>query len=399
MKSNMRSSSILLALALAACGLLALPAARAATRTKQDNTDALNLASSWDTLPGPADIAQWTNIVTVDNTTASLGADLSWAGIKIVDPGGLVTLNSGNTLTIGASGIDLSTATQDLTLNCGLTLRGGRQLWKAAAGRTLNVAGTFTRTGNVVDFNSFNATATLGGLANAGTTGILGPWATTGSLTTLNYVKSTAGAISTYTGQTDGTAGSLANVTDPNVNYKFGAAATLTGPITANTLLFNGAASILDNAGNTIALNGLLCPGAGALQITGTGNLMIGATKELVVFWTKGQGRIGCPVVDNSGGDSTVTLNIASGANHYIDGVDQVAGEWGSADSGAANQSVLFTGTGKLNVGTLGDTLTYGISGKVTLGGAGLAGVTVSDGTRSATTASDSTYMILEDRR
>ena len=94
MKPNIPSIRSLLALALAACGLLAPPAAQAATRTKQDNTDALNLTSSWDTLPGPADIAQWTNIVTVDNTTASLGADLSWAGIKIVDPGGLVTSSS-----------------------------------------------------------------------------------------------------------------------------------------------------------------------------------------------------------------------------------------------------------------------------------------------------------------
>ena len=78
----------------------------------------------------------------------------------------------------------------------------------------------------------------------------------------------------------------------------------------------------------------------------------------------------------------------------YIDGVGQVTGEWGSAASGAANQSALFTGTGKLNVSTLGSTLTYTIGGKVTLNGSGLAGVTVSDGTRSAATAIDGTYSI-----
>jgi hypothetical protein len=208
-----------LALALAACGLLAPPTAHAATRIKQNNTTALNDAGSWDILPGPADIAQWTSTVAADNTTATLGADLSWAGLKIVDPGGPVTINPGNTLTVGTSGIDLSTATQDLTLNCGLTLRGGKQNWTAAASRTLNVAGTFTRTGNVVDFTNFNASATLSGLANAGTTGILGPWATTGSLTTLNYVKSTAGAISTYTDQTPATPADMSDVTDANVNY------------------------------------------------------------------------------------------------------------------------------------------------------------------------------------
>jgi len=35
------------------------PAAQAATRLKQNNSDALNLPSSWDFLPGAADIAQW----------------------------------------------------------------------------------------------------------------------------------------------------------------------------------------------------------------------------------------------------------------------------------------------------------------------------------------------------
>ena len=75
-----------------------------------------------------------------------------------------MTLGAGNTLTVGASGIDLSTATQNLTLSCGLALQ-GKQSWKAAAGRTLNVAGTFTRGRAVVDFTSFTATATLGTLA------------------------------------------------------------------------------------------------------------------------------------------------------------------------------------------------------------------------------------------
>ena len=174
--------------ALAITGLLAVlgltqPAAHAATSTKQNNSTALNLAGSWDTLPTSADIAQWTSTVTTANSPI-LGADLSWHGLKIVSPGGLVTLAAGNTLTIGASGIDLSTATQNLTLNSGLTLQ-GKQSWQAAASRTLDVAGTFTRSGAVVDFTNFNATATLGTLAND-PSGILGPWATTGATPSLN---------------------------------------------------------------------------------------------------------------------------------------------------------------------------------------------------------------------
>ena len=110
-----------------------------ATRFKADNADDLNLASSWDTLPGAADIAQWDLTVTTANSPV-LGADLTWAGIKIVDPGtnpGIepVTIGGSNTLTISTSGINLSTATQDLTIASGLTVF-GKQSWKAAAGRT-----------------------------------------------------------------------------------------------------------------------------------------------------------------------------------------------------------------------------------------------------------------------
>ena len=45
-----------------------------------DNADP-NLASSWDTLPGAADIAQWEFTVTAANSPV-LGADLSWAASK-----------------------------------------------------------------------------------------------------------------------------------------------------------------------------------------------------------------------------------------------------------------------------------------------------------------------------
>ena len=201
---------------IAALFVLAPSASPAATRNKADNTSALNLAASWDSLPGAGDVALWGSAVTAPNSTL-LGTDLGWAGIKVVAPGGPVTLGAGNTLTIGTSGIDLSSATQNLTLNCGLVLQ-GQQSWSAAAGRSLNIAGPFTHSGASVDFTNFNASATLGTLANE-SSGILGPWATTTvGGTTFNYAKCTAGVIAAAT-QTGGTAGSLANVTNPVANY------------------------------------------------------------------------------------------------------------------------------------------------------------------------------------
>ena len=289
---------------------LSLPVVHAATSTKQNNSAALNLAASWDVLPGSADIAQWTSTVTTANSP-SLGADLSLLGLKITNPGGLVTLGAGNTLTLGASGMDLSTATQNLALNCGLTLQ-GQQSWRAAAGRNLNVPGILTRSGATVDFTNFDSSATLGTLGNDAS-GILGSWATTGATTSLNYVKSTGGVLSIYSGQTVATAANLSNVTNPSVNYSFAAAATQVGAITANTLRFTGSGGTLANGGFTTTLNGLMNAGTSGLTTSGAGSLMIGANREFIILANAQATTIGTPISNNSAGSSSVTYSSASG--------------------------------------------------------------------------------------
>jgi autotransporter-associated beta strand protein len=267
-----------------ALALLPLVAgSHAATSIKADNADDLNLASSWDALPGAADIVQWNSTVTAANSPA-LGADLTWAGIEVVDPAGLVTIGGPNTLTIGSWGLDLSFATQDLTIASGLTVF-GKQSWKAAAGRTLNVAGTFTRNGATVDFTGFDATATLGTLANVN--GILGPWATTGSSTSLQYATSTSGLISAYADAT--AAGTdLADVTSDTANYTYGAAAALAGNQSGNTLRYTGGAATTALGTNSLTLNGLMNAGSAALTVTCGATtdpgLVIGASGELDII-------------------------------------------------------------------------------------------------------------------
>lgn len=257
-----------LPLATAIASMLALPATQAATSTKADNTDNLNLASSWDTLPGPADIARWNDTVTTANSTL-LGANLSWDGIEItnvgITPGSEpVTIGGSDTLTIGKSGIDMSFADQDLTISCGLKVF-GKQNWLAAPGRKLDVAGTFTRNGATVDFTGFDATATLGTLTNVND--ILGPWAVSGSTTSLQYVASTAGAISAYTGAT-AAATNLTDVSSATTNYSYGAAVTLAGNQSGNTLRHTGGATTTALGTNSLTLNGLMHAGSGALTIT-----------------------------------------------------------------------------------------------------------------------------------
>ncbi|MCU0747994.1 MAG: autotransporter-associated beta strand repeat-containing protein, partial [Akkermansiaceae bacterium] len=120
---------------------------------KDNNTTALNLGTSWlndgllgDITPAtsPGHIAVWNSTVTGANSSA-LGASLSWEGIKITDPGGAITVthSSAQTLTLGASGIDMSAATQNLNLlssDAAVNLAiGANQTWNIASSRTLTL--------------------------------------------------------------------------------------------------------------------------------------------------------------------------------------------------------------------------------------------------------------------
>src|SRR3954453_8098421 len=106
--SHSRRSVRAIVLATAAvAGLGAVDGAYGATFIKADNANDLNLTTAWvgGVAPGAADVAQWDSTVSGANTTL-LGASLSWLGLKILNPGGLVTINTGNALTIGSAGID-----------------------------------------------------------------------------------------------------------------------------------------------------------------------------------------------------------------------------------------------------------------------------------------------------
>src|SRR5262249_18273844 len=127
----------------AVTALLATPIL--ADEWKADNLFSLNNGVSWTppTVPSATEYGVWDASVTAANTVNSLGGDLMWGGIRILSPGGPVVLMSSNTLTlngVSAIGIDMTVASQDLTLYCGLTLANA-QTWNVGGGRTLNVLG------------------------------------------------------------------------------------------------------------------------------------------------------------------------------------------------------------------------------------------------------------------
>jgi autotransporter-associated beta strand protein len=264
------------------------PALRAADRIKLDNTTNLNLTGSWSGgVPGRDHMAVWTNAVTGPNTSL-LGGNVNWQGIRIANPGGAITIGPGNTLTLdaGAAGIsiDMSAATQDLTIQSGLTIRGSvGQLWNIGTGRTLTLnTGTFTRgAGATLLVQGAGSVVTTMPNLNSGSllNGLIGPWAIIGTGTSASYATiNGSDTVVAYTGGT--AAATAASVTDTTglLNYDVAAVGALGAGASVNTLRYTGAAGTI--TGNFTA-NGLLTAGTGALIMSG--NINIGANRELVL--------------------------------------------------------------------------------------------------------------------
>src|SRR5438105_1437070 len=111
--------------------LLVTPLLRAATIIKANNDDALNLNTSWvgGGVPTVDDVAQFDSTLTLAHSP-NLGANTNWLGIKLTNPNGTVTIGNSPaaTLTLLSSGIDMSGATANLMLQCGVNVGAG-QTW------------------------------------------------------------------------------------------------------------------------------------------------------------------------------------------------------------------------------------------------------------------------------
>ncbi|RYD61181.1 MAG: hypothetical protein EOP83_17630, partial [Verrucomicrobiaceae bacterium] len=96
---------------------------------KADNTDNLNLGSSWidGVVPGSNDIVSWFQLAGANSVL--LGGDLSFNGLVIGQTGGPVTIGGANLLTIGTAGIDMNAASQNLTIDSNLAITPGSQTW------------------------------------------------------------------------------------------------------------------------------------------------------------------------------------------------------------------------------------------------------------------------------
>ena len=257
------------------------------TITKANNTTNLDSGASWvgGVDPGIYKQAVWNSTVTSANTT-TLASDQDWAGIKIVNPGGLVTLNGTATLGLDDSGVDMTAATQNLTVNCPVQLI-VPSIWGVAVGRTATFNGIISgypgltvNGGGTVRLeaaNTYSCDTTLNGgtlVANdnsALSTGMLifngGTLSNTASCTLGNDVNLNSNAtVSVAASQTltlDGSiagTGSLAKADTGTL--KLSGANTYTGAtiVSAGTLAIGNTSAMLSTASLTLAGGTLLQP-------------------------------------------------------------------------------------------------------------------------------------------
>lgn len=155
----------------------------AATIMRGNRNFNLNRKQAWsgNIQPGVNDIAAWAS---GSATTSSLGGNLSWLGIQILDPSSTITINAGGILTLGGAGIDMTAATVNFNLNCAVVL-GVAQVWSVNGGRTLAASGIISGTGGITKTgagtlilsgsNTFTGSTTInGGTLSGGSAAALG---------------------------------------------------------------------------------------------------------------------------------------------------------------------------------------------------------------------------------
>jgi hypothetical protein len=358
---------------------------RAATRTKANNSDNLNLASSWTNgiVPGNADVGQFDSTITVPLTLA-LGADTTWNQINFINPAGDITLSGGNTLTLSNNTpVAFGTGTANFTVNCDLACAGTAfaTVPSPPAGRILTYGGTIL---------GRNATIALG--ATAGTLR-LGSSTTTfiGTNVQVNSSgpKLGIGASSIGSPPVSGPLGTnlfIWNSISGSELFAYNGPQSLGNPLriqaspfvfnSANDLTFSGLADF--NGGtriiNVISIGVLRFTGtisnSTGLTKTGSGVLELGGTN--VSAWNNGLSIFGGTVrlLANGvipGGGSAGTLRMTNTTEVLdMNGFsDTIVGVSGSGGAGDWNGTLDNTAPATTSALTLGDAFTYTIAGMV----------------------------------
>ncbi|MBU6222475.1 MAG: autotransporter-associated beta strand repeat-containing protein, partial [Planctomycetes bacterium] len=265
------------------------------------------------------------NASSTQNLTITSTAATTVRGLRVVDPTGPVTLG-GSGLSLGVGGIDLSVATQNLTVNSAVTILSGDQNWAAASGRTLAVGAVPVRNGGANNNN-------VGGLIKAGTTGIIrmGTAANTviadgGGNPFVTYGLDNWAATDATGTVISATYSSNAFTANTNVSIDTtGAYATGTGTPSYSSVRFNnvdGPVSVTNPNTSTQTFRGILMTSTAQSVTIDGGNIRpnrsstAGASFSIVQNSTLGDLTINC-VIPNASSSTPVSV-VKSGAGRLV---------------------------------------------------------------------------------
>jgi autotransporter-associated beta strand protein len=314
-------------------------------------------AGNWTAAPAPGASVRFNSSSTA-NLATTLNQDFSLSGIALANPAGPVSIGGTNNLTLGAGGLDLSAATQDLSVTAPMILDAA-QIWTVANGRTLGVSGVVTGSGNLAVFGD--------GKVSLGASGILPNGATAGNLAvdgTLD-LNNTSQAVNALTGigviDNSGSGDSVLTVGNNNAASNFSGVLLNTGSGTlalqktgSGSLALSGPSNYAggftnDGTGDVNPTNnaafgtGPVVSNAGQLYATATttfGNslalnnstLRIGGGNNRTINWSGPVTATGTSGINADGGTGGITLgstldiagatftSFANGTTHSING-------------------------------------------------------------------------------
>jgi autotransporter-associated beta strand protein len=245
--------------------------------------------------PGSGDIATW-DANAIANLSQALGADTNWLGIAVTSPSGNVSIPSGNTLTLGASGIDMSAATVNFSIAGNLS-NSVAQNWNVASGHTLTVtANLLMPAANTITVNGAGTV-----VLNNGSTYAADPFSGAGTITI------TGGNSPTYKGGQWNTSGRL------NITTTSGSKVAFNNAVTVGSICVTNSATLYPSA-------------TGPFTVSGNGSILGGNGNTE----SRGAIRAECPVIingtvlladDNAGRGVSIGGNSGSGSRIYFNGV------------------------------------------------------------------------------
>jgi autotransporter-associated beta strand protein len=232
---------------------------------KSDTTN-MDTSADWSGVaPDVSKIGLFNNIISAVNASAqSLGGDVAVGGLVFTNNmNGPVSVASGNTLTLGAGGLDMSRANQSVTFNNAIAL-GAQQIWNVTNSRTLTVNGPLTSASNTV-IKAGGGTLALGVTSsdvganiqvNAGT---VQANASSGVLISLNGGTFNVNAFDS----------NPVNVMSDGIEQNIGGNRTWAGSLSGSGPLTVVASSVHTWSGNNFAYTGTLTlQGSGSLRLS-----------------------------------------------------------------------------------------------------------------------------------